>query len=284
MRSEFLRRGPRPRLRRGERLSSAPLSALACAALAVGCGAKEASRLTLPVRADAHLEAVDTDRGYTVELAEARLSLADLRFAVGGEEHAASRWRALHDWLVPVAQAHPGHSSGGEVTGELLGQFVTSWLPVAEAPLGLATLLEGDYESASFAFGRALSARGPAAEGPSLGHTAVLRGTATRGAERRSFVIVLDVEAGQQLLGVPFDAGIRADAPTAIGFELLPRDPFERDTLFDGIDFARLARDPDGVVSITPDASDPELAAAYDRLLATFETPDHFRMLGMPVE
>ncbi len=266
-------------------LLTAPLSILASAALVAGCGAEEASRLMLPVHAGAHdIEAVETDRGYTIELAEARLALTDLRFAAAGEEHAASRWRVLHDWLVPVAQAHPGHTSGGEVMGELLGQFVTSWLPKTQAPLGLAMLLEGDYESASFAFGRALLEQGLAADDPLLGHTAVLRGLATRGAERRSFVAVLDAPVGQELIGVPFDAGIRADAANAIGFELLPRDPFERDTLFDGIDFARLARDGEGVVKIVSDASDPEVAVVYERLLAAFQTPDHFRMLGMSVE
>lgn len=260
-------------------------AALALAALVLGCGAEEASRLSLPVHADArHIEVVETDRGYTVELAEARLALADLRFALAGEEHAASGWRVLHDWLVPAARAHPGHSSGGQVTGELLGQFVSRWLPESEAPLGLATLLEGDYESANFALGRAVREHGVGDGDPLLGHTALLRGAAVRGAERVSFMVLLDAPAGEALTGVPFDASIRADAPSAIGFELLPRDPFEGDTLFDGIDFARLARDAGGVVSITPDAADAEIAAAHERLLAQWVTPDHFRMLALPVE
>ena len=238
--------------------------------------------MSLLVRADARdIAGVETDRGYTVELAEARLALADLRFAVAGEEHAASGFRRLHDWLVPAAHAHPGHSSGGEVTGELLGQFVSRWLPANEAPLGWATLLEGDYESANFVFGRAVREQGVGDDDPLLGHTALLRGSAVRGAERVPFVVLLDAPEGDVLMGVPFDAGIRADVSSAIGFELLPRDPFERDTLFDGIDFARLARDASGVVSITADAGDPEIAAAYERLLATWVTPDHFRMLAL---
>jgi hypothetical protein len=251
----------------------------------VGCGAEEAYRVSLPVRADAHdIEVIETDRGYTIELSEARLAVADLQFAIAGEEHAASPWRTLHDWLVPVAHAHPGHSSGGDVTGELLGQFVIRWLPRAEAPLGLATLLEGDYQSANFAFARAVSEQGLPPDDVLLGHTAVLRGTATRGAERLAFVAVLDASDTEELVGVPFQADIRAGVPTVIGFELLPRDPFEGDTLFDGIDFVRLARDAGGVVNIMPGASDPEVAVAYERLLATFETPDHFRMQGAPAE
>jgi hypothetical protein len=241
--------------------------------------------VSLPVRADAHdIEVIETDRGYTIELSEARLAVADLQFAIAGEEHAASPWRTLHDWLVPVAHAHPGHSSGGDVTGELLGDFVIHWLPRAEAPLGLATLLEGDYQSANFAFARAVPEQGLPADDALLGHTAVLRGTATRGAERLPFVAVLDASDTEELVGVPFQADIRAGVPTVIGFELLPRDPFEGDTLFDGIDFVRLARDADGVVNIMPGASDPEIAVAYERLLTTFQTPDHFRMQGVPAE
>jgi hypothetical protein len=258
---------------------------VATALALLACGAEEPSRVSLPVRADARdIEVIETDRGYTIELSEARLAVADLQFAIAGEEHAASPWRTFHDWLVPVAHAHPGHSSGGDVTGELLGEFVIRWLPRAEAPLGLATLLEGDYQSANFAFVRAAAEEGLPADDALLGHTAVLRGTATRGADRLSFVAVLDAPDTEELVGVPFQADIRAGVPTVIGFELLPRDPFEGDTLFDGIDFVQLARDASGVVNIMPGASDAEVAVAYERLLTTFQTPDHFRMQGVPAE
>jgi hypothetical protein len=238
----------------------------------------------LPVRVDARdLEPVETDRGYTIELSEARLVVTDLKFAIAGEEHAQNAWHRLADWLVPVAHAHPGHFVGGDVTGELLGHFITSWLPEDAAPLGVATLLEGNYRSASFAFGLATEDEGLSSDDPLLGHTAVLRGSATRGDVHREFLVVLDAGEEQELAGMPFDAGVRAGDPLAIGFELLPIDPIEHRSLFDEIDFARLPVEGE-LVRIESGASDPALAAAYERVSLAFHGASHFRMSGVPLE
>lgn len=248
-----------------------------------GCSGEEATSVNLPVRVDARdIEPVETDRGYTIELSEARLVATDLKFAVAGEEHARNGWQRVADWLVPVAHAHPGHFVGGDVTGELLGRFVTSWLPEDSAPLGVATLLEGNYRSASFAFGHATADDGLAADDPLLDHTGLLRGSATRGGVRREFLVVLDAGSGQELVGMPFDAGVRAGAPLAIGFELLPIDPVERATLFDAIDFATLPVADDGLVRIVGSASDAALAAAYERVSLAFHGASHFRMSSVP--
>lgn len=247
-----------------------------------GCSGEEAARVSVPVRVDARdLQPLETDRGYRVELSEARLVARDLRFAVAGEEHASS---GLLDWLVPKAYAHPGHYVGGDVTGELLGQFVTSWLPEAQAPLGLATLLEGEYRSASFAFGRATASLGLATTDPLVGHSAVLRGSATRSGIRRAFLAVLDISPEYAPVGMPFAAGVSAEAPLAIGFELLPREPLEQGTLFDGIDFARLPTDADGVVTLSPASQNAALIGAYERLSEALRSPGHFRMQGLAPE
>ncbi|HTV23211.1 MAG TPA: hypothetical protein VMG12_31195 [Polyangiaceae bacterium] len=252
---------------------------------ATGCSAEEAARVNLPVQVDARdLEPVDSDWGYTVELSEARLVVTDLKFAVGGEAHASNGWRRLSDWLVPVAHAHPGHFEGGDVTGELLGSFVTSWLPVASAPIGVATLLEGDYRSASFAFGLGSIDQGLAADDPLIGHTALLRGSATRGSERRDFLLLLDAAAGQELVGMPFDAGVRASEPFAIGFELLSTDPISQSTLFDNIDFGRLPVADDGLVHIVDGSGDAAIATAYERVSLAFHGASHFRMSSVPLD
>jgi hypothetical protein len=263
-----------------------PFRALALGLLGLaGCSGEEATRVNLPVRVDARdLEPVDSDLVYTVELSEARLAVSDLKFAIAGEEHVQNGWQRLSDWLVPLAHAHPGHIVGGDVTGELLGHFVTSWLPEDSAPIGVATLLEGDYKSASFAFGRATAADGLPAGDPLLGHTALLRGTAPRGDVRREFLVVLDAPDGQELVGMPFDAGVRASEPLAIGFELLPIDPFERRTLFDNIDFAHLPVADDGLIHIVSASSDPTITAAHERLSLAFHGASHFRMSGVPLD
>jgi hypothetical protein len=252
------------------------------------CSGEEATRVNLPVRVGApDLEPLETNRGYTIELSEARLVVTDLKFAVAGEEHARSgrqpSWQRVADWFVPLAHAHPGHFVGGDVTGELLGHFVTSWLPADAAPIGVATLLEGDYRSASFAFGRASAEDELASDDPLLGHSALLRGSAARADVRREFLVVLDAEE-QELVGMPFEAGVRAGDPLAIGFELLPIDPIARGTLFDDIDFGRLPVAVDGRVRIVRAASDAALAAAYERVSLAFHSASHFRMRSVTLE
>jgi hypothetical protein len=272
------RRGPVARALRTGVLATVPL-------WTGGCSGEEATSVSLPVRVDARdLEPVESDRGYTIELSEARLVVTDLKFAIAGEEHAQNAWQRLADWLLPVAHAHPGHFVGGDVTGELLGRFVTSWLPEDSAPIGVATLLEGDYRSASFAFGHAGAEDGLSADDPLLGHTALLRGSAARGGVRREFLVVLDASEGQDVVGMPFDAGVRAVAPLALGFELLSIDPIERSTLFDDIDFTRLPVADDGLVRIVSSASDAALAAAYERVSVAFHGASHFRMSSVPFE
>jgi hypothetical protein len=253
--------------------------AVIVASLLAGCsGAEEAARVELPVQVDTgSLVEVQTDLGYEVVLSEARLALENLEFAVAGEAHAS--WAgAVADFLVPPAWAHPGHDSGGDVTGELRGAFITSWLPAADAALGTATLLAGDYQSVNFTFRRAGPEDGLAASDGLLGHTATLRGSATRGGVRREFVAVIDAASGDRLVGVPFAVAVREGVELVIGLELVLRDPFEGDTLFDGIDFERLAPNARGELDLSAHAFDVASQQAQTLLSATFQAPDHFMM------
>lgn len=241
-------------------------------ALAVCDAGSEPASVALPVvAAGSGLSACTTAEGYVVELTEARVAVRDLEFTVGGETHARLP-DALRRLLLPAtAVAHPGHSAGGEVTGELPGRFVLDPFAGAERPLGDATLLEGEYHGLNLYFRAADAADGLAAGDALLGHTAVFAGTATRGADSWTFEAVLDIDDGTQLVGAPFDLAVTAVTSATLVLRLLTTDPStEVDTLFDGIDFAALDTDGDRRVEILPGDE------AHNRLRRTLQVHDHW--------
>jgi len=238
---------------------------------------EEPARVELDVVADASgLVPVETNLGYQVELTEARVIVEDLTFATAGELHTAWRWRSLTDWVIPSAHAHPGHYQGGDITGELRGHFVVSWLPTAAEPLGRATLLVGSYESVNFTFAHAAADDGLASDDPLSTHTALLRGQAARDGSTVDFVATIDSPIGRELVGAAFQVTVTETSPTRLAFRFLTRDTFEGDTLFDDLDFLALDGDGDGQLAIAPEATDEALVAAYDQLRRTFQTHDHF--------
>ena len=259
--------------RRGALLGSALLASY-CAS---GCGpeSREATRVELPVVVDAaSIGAVTTDLGYRVQLSTARLALENLEFTVAGEVHATLP-ALLRSALWSTAHAHPGHYQGGEVTGELSGRFIVDWLAKDGEELGIATLLAGDYEAINFTFGRATAS--DVDEGDALlGHTALLAGTAEKDGASYRFSAALDAPQGRQLVGLPFEEKVAKSTRSSIGLQLVPFDPYENDTLFDGIDFAALPVEAAGVVEISPAAQAEEVTAAYELLRRTFQTHDHF--------
>lgn len=240
-----------------------------------GCGdPSEAPRVRLPVVVDAAgMAPVVTDLGYEVEVTSARIALSDLLFTVAGEVHTASVWQTISEAFVGSAHAHPGHYQGGEVTGEMLGDYVVEWSSEEGRQLGVATLIALRYSAANFTFGRG-SAEQLSAGDPLLGHTAILAGTATKGASTISFTIVVDSPEGRELVGAPFEADLGADATGTLAFRFNVLDPLEGDTLFDGVDFAGLDTDADEQVVIEPD--DAEFDEAYNVLRRQFQTHDHF--------
>jgi hypothetical protein len=74
--------------------------------------------------------------------------------AVHGPRRDARRDGVAGGLVDPRAWAHPGHYSGGDVTGELVGEFILDWIGGDGMALGTADLLAGDYNGFNFTFRR----------------------------------------------------------------------------------------------------------------------------------
>lgn len=268
---------------------------LPCVLALAGCPASEAPRVELPVFVDssglttATTDLVVTDLGWSVAFEQARVTVADLRFTTAGEIHenrqtdsGAQLLSQLLEAFLPLAHAHPGHYQGGEVIGELPGTFVIDFANEDDRELGLATLITGDYTAVNFAFGRAGTDQ-VAETDELLGHTALLRGTATPSVgDAVAFTVVIDSPLDRELVGAPFEATVEETSTFEIGLRLLGTDPLEGDHLFDGIDFAALdeldgAQDGE-LLLVDPETADPAppeaLADAYYQIRRVFQTHD----------
>jgi hypothetical protein len=228
-----------------------------------------APRVELDVVVDGNrVQAVTTDLGYDVEPTRCRAVIADLQFTTSGEMH-ASLGAQLWNVLVPTAHAHPGHYAGGEVVGELPGRHVIDWRADGEV-IGVATMLEAHYEGANFAFARARVEDGVAVDDPIVGHTFDLAGTASKDGQTWTFEALVDQDDDREIVGAPLDLEIDASSEEELGLTLYTRDPFEGDTVFDGIDFEALDDDGDGHVVLAP-ATD-----AYNRLRRNLQIHDNY--------
>ncbi len=258
---------------------------LVCSGL-VCCGSpQEPVRLAVPVVMDPSLlQSFTTDLDYEVQLSVAQVMAQDLTFALAGELHASSLLRRSYRWLIPDALAHPGHAQGGDITGELPGRRLLDWLPGAETELGEATLLVGEYKSAGWTFARATQTELLDRDDPLLGHTALLRGQAEHDGQQVSFLAVMDAPDERTLEGIPCELDLQATSGVVLQVRLLPVDPWQGDTLLDGLDFLDLDEDADGEVHILPDAETEELRDAYHLLRRTLMTHDHFEITARPVD
>ena len=222
--------------------------------LAVGLActpSQEAVRVQLEVELDAStVDDSTNDLGWTVTLTAAKIAVKDLQFTIQGEMHDATAW--LEGWLIRRAWAHPGHYAGGDVTGELVGEFVLDWVGHDGMALGTGDLLTGDYNGINFTFRTAGEGDGLAGDDPLSGHTAYFAGVARKGGEEVAFTAALDVNAGTQMVGAPFELSVDADTKVKIGIQLEATDPVEDKSLFDGLDFMALDDDGDGTVAIAP--------------------------------
>lgn len=230
---------------------------------------EEPVQRTLPVTASGEgIEAVVNAEGWTVTLSTFRLAISDIEFTIEGDTH-ASREPSLFERIVPRAMAHPGHYAGGDVTGELLGNFLLDLLS-GEQSLGEATLLTEDYNGMNLHFRTADGSDGLASDDPLNGHTAEIAGAATSGVRTIHFTAILDVAAGTEMVGGPFELVLTEETEGILVLRALTRDPFEGDTLFDGIDFGALDEDADDTVQIAPGS------AAHNVLVKTLIRHDHY--------
>jgi len=224
----------------------------------------------LPVQTDASgIETCTNDLGWTVELSRLRIAVANLEFTIGGETHASLPQKLL-GWLVPEAMAHPGHYAGGEVTGELRGDFLLDLPAHAGTTLGSATLLPGDYRGVNLSFRRAGKADAADDDDPLRGHTAHLAGVATRQSQTIEFEAVLDVDEATPMVGGTFDLAVTEESTDRLGLTAFTIDPSEGDSLFDGIDFAELDAHGDGQVLIAPGS------ASHNVMRKTLVRHDHW--------
>jgi hypothetical protein len=241
--------------------------------LATACASEEAPRVSMPVAIDASSAGrpARTDLGYTVSLTRARAALRDLHFTVGGETHTALLDR-LGRWILPAAQAHPGHAAGGEVVGELPGPLLVDWLKDGAA-MGTAVLIAARYQGANFGFRRAGAEELPAGD-PLIGHTFAFEGTASKDGRTLAFSAAVDIDAAAALIGAPFDDEVKAGSAETLKLRLLPSDPTAgASTIWNQIDFFTLPGADSGAATIASPAE------AHNRLVRALRVHDHYEVI-----
>ena len=213
-----------------------------------------------------------TDLDYEVDLTRCRVALETVEFTTDGEQHAQLRpsmgLDAVQELLLPTAYAHPGHYGGGEIVGELVGRQVFDWRD--SAVLGQADLTEALYTGANFTFARAQMSDGLTEDDPLIGHTFDIAGIARRGESTVEFEVQLDQDLDRRVVGLPFELDVDASTSASLGLALFPDDPYEEDTVFDGLDFFALDEDGDGKVVIEPGSE------AYNRLRRQLQKHDFY--------
>lgn len=242
---------------------------LTCIALcaALGCSeSEEAATVPRAVRVDgAGVTAVTSDLGYTVRLTRARAVIEGIAFTRSTimAQRTAPR-RGVLGWLVGAAHAHPGHEGAGEVVGALPGRFVIDWITGDRAALGTAELLEGGFDGARFLLTAGTPADGLAADDPLLGHVMELAGVASKDGTETEFAVAIQLDEDTLIEGIPpFDG---AAGQAIHGLRLVTQDPFEGDTLFDGIDFR--------TANLAPGGAD------YNRLVRAVRSHDFYLISG----
>jgi hypothetical protein len=238
----------------------------------VGCiGSEEATTVVLPVATSASAMApAMTDLGYQVQVTQIRIAVSTIQFTIEGETHSGD---TVKGFTALVPPPHPGHSAGGEVTGELPGNFVLAWNGQTGLALGSGTLIVGDYHGANFAF-RAADAADQLPDGDRLlGHTFHIAGTASRAGTTKPFDAVLDVERDSELVGAVFEDVITEMSTETLALEFYPTDPYELDTVFDGVDFFTLPETA-GSLAIAPGST------AHNILRRAIQTHDHYAVVA----
>jgi hypothetical protein len=186
-----------------------------------------------------------TDTGWTVELSTARIAVGPVYlFENASTVVRAPAWRrglrAIGDLVLPAAHAHPGDEffAGGQALGEWADQWVLDLVgTTGPLELGPTAGIEGRVRSASLLLQPPTAPNARA--NPELeGHTVLLAGTATRGAEVVPFRLALDypeVLAEQRVAGIAADLALTEGVHVRIGLRSA--------ALFAGADFSGLAQE-----------------------------------------
>jgi len=261
-------------MERPEKIIIFAVGLFAAAALAAGYieEGTEAESVTLPVVSDGSgMSAFTTADGCQVEIKHLLVAVSDLEFTVSGETHGRLLDK-IEKLLIPKAYAHPGHLAGGEVTGELTGNFLLSPTRGDDLRIGDATLLEGEYHGMNLTFRKATAEDKTFPDDPIVGHTIRVEGTAMKDGGSYDFFALVDIDENTKMVGAPFTLNLDASDPGwTLDVKILSQDPStEGDTLFDGIDFAGLDENQDGNIRILPGD------AAHNILKRRFQVHDHY--------
>ncbi len=229
---------------------------------AAGCtDSEEAVRVELPVTTAANAFApATTDLGYVVSVSEMQAAVSMIQFTIEGEMHQDVE-------TPPGTLAHPGHYAGGEITGELAGDHVLAWNGQPHDPLGMGTLIVGDYQGANFTF-RAATADDNV---PALtGHAIHLAGTIAKDGTTRPFDLLIDVEVDTAIIGAVFEDVITETSTESLAIAFYPTDPYENDTPFDTVDFFALETTAAGAIEIRPGSP------THNLIRRVMTTHDHY--------
>lgn len=233
-----------------------------------GCQeSEEAPRHEIPVVADGgSLEAVETDRGWTVEFGVVEMRLRDVEFTVGGETHDTGEvaWRQIYEALVPTAVAHPNHAAGGQVGGTVDGPVMARFEPGQTAELGIGTFLEGRYAGYDVTFAATESGDGPES-GLDADVMVRIEATARRDDAEVPFAIDIDDIDTSTVRGGALSMRLPDEDINAVAIEFSGQDPWSDTTIFDGIDFSDFESESDERVGI----DDTEVAYARIRSAVT---------------
>lgn len=185
----------------------------------------------------APLASFTTALGYDVALTGVTLALDSQSFTRFGEAHQARL--PLFDWAFSTAWAHPGHSQGGEVTGEASGPSEARFGENSAEPFSFAQLATGAYDAVDFVFGRR-------ADDPET--SIYLEGFWSKegvDCEERTmsnpcfFQFYIKQDVGRRVIGVPFEANVTDDRPLVLHFD--GRSRYEvggvYPTVFDSVEF-----------------------------------------------
>lgn len=222
------------------------------------------------------MDVKETDLGWRIEFTAFEIAIRDIEFTIQGETHTRRhRWQ---DLFIKTAYAHPGHYAGGEVTGELRGDFLIDPLGEETDALGEAQLLLGDYNGMNFTFRKATVNDGLAETSALNNHTAFMKGTATYGSETVPFTAIVDVEDNTQMVGGIFDLVVKSETDALLALKIVSKDDVENKHLFDGIDFKMLGKEVDGSVRIQPGDE------AHNRLRKALIRHNFYRMEVLPAQ